>query len=170
MQLRMPHRLARGYKSPAQITRVITEAWGEKNFYCLNCSSPKLERTRAGTRALDYLCPRCESRYELKGKSSALGKKIVDAAFKTMMEAINEGRTPNLFALHYDRESWRVKNLILVPQFVLTASAIEKRKPLPPTARRAGWVGCNIILAPRFRDYAGYLCRTAHFWLWQGSE
>jgi len=30
--------------------------------------------------------------------------------------------------------------------FVFTASAVEKRKPLAATARRAGWVGCNIVL------------------------
>ena len=147
MQISMSQGLAKGYKSPAQITRVITEAWGEKNFYCLNCTSPRLEQTRAGTKALDYLCPRCEARYELKGKSSALGTKIVDAAYKSMMETIRSGHTPNLFALHYNRESWKVRNLILIPRFILTASAIEKRKPLSATARRAGRVGCNILLS-----------------------
>jgi type II restriction enzyme len=39
-----------------------------------------------------------------------------------------------------------VRNVILVPHFVFTASAVEKRKPLAATARRAGWVGCNIVL------------------------
>lgn len=146
MQLRMPHRLGRAYKSPSQRTRVITEAWGEKNFYCLNCSSPRLERTRANTEAHDFLCPVCNFRYELKSKGSPFGRKIVDAAYKSMMEAVLSRKTPNLFAIHYDKETWTVRNLILIPQFVFTPSIIEKRKPLPPTARRSGWVGCNILL------------------------
>jgi type II restriction enzyme len=33
-----------------------------------------------------------------------------------------------------------------VPSFFFAESAIERRKPLAPTARRAGWVGCNILL------------------------
>jgi type II restriction enzyme len=41
---------------------------------------------------------------------------------------------------------WRVKNLLLVPSFAFPPSAIIKRKPLAATARRAGWVGCNIAL------------------------
>jgi type II restriction enzyme len=63
-----------------------------------------------------------------------------------MVRAIMEDRTPNLFALHYEPTEWRVANLILVPQFAFPLSAIEKRKPLGPDARRAGWVGCNILL------------------------
>jgi type II restriction enzyme len=63
-----------------------------------------------------------------------------------MISEILENRTPNLFAIHYDREAWRVTNLLLIPQFAFPISAIEKRRPLSATARRAGWVGCNILL------------------------
>jgi type II restriction enzyme len=33
---------------------------------------------------------------------------------------------------------------LLIPSFAFPTSAIIKRKPLALTARRAGWVGCNI--------------------------
>lgn len=33
-----------------------------------------------------------------------------------------------------------------MPHFAFPPSAIIKRKPLSPTARRAGWVGCNFAL------------------------
>lgn len=36
---------------------------------------------------------------------------------------------------------------MLIPSFLFSESAIECRKPLAPTARRAGWVGCNILLS-----------------------
>jgi type II restriction enzyme len=55
-------------------------------------------------------------------------------------------RTPNLFVLHYDRPLWEVCNLILIPHFAFSLSAVEERKPLGPRARRAGWIGCNILL------------------------
>jgi type II restriction enzyme len=40
-----------------------------------------------------------------------------------------------------------VRNLLLVPSFFFTTSAVEKRKALSSSARRAGWVGCNILLS-----------------------
>jgi type II restriction enzyme len=42
---------------------------------------------------------------------------------------------------------WTVRNLLLVPSFFFSVAAVEKRAPLSPTARRAGWVGCNILLS-----------------------
>jgi len=63
-----------------------------------------------------------------------------------MKRAILEDRTPNLYVLHYDLSAWSVRTLILVPRFAFALSAIERRKPLAPTARRAGWIGCNIVL------------------------
>jgi len=64
-----------------------------------------------------------------------------------MVRAIRQNRTPNLLALHYEPLSWRVANLILIPKFAFPLSAVEKRPPLGPHARRAGWVGCNILLS-----------------------
>ena len=63
-----------------------------------------------------------------------------------MKRAILEDRTPNLFVLHYDLETWAVRSVLLVPHFAFALSSLEKRSPLSPTARRAGWVGCNILL------------------------
>jgi len=62
-----------------------------------------------------------------------------------MIEAIHSEQVPNLVLLQYS-PSWRVVNLLLIPSFFLTESAIEKRKPLSPEAERANWVGCNILL------------------------
>ena len=39
-----------------------------------------------------------------------------------------------------------VRTVILIPHFTFALSAIECRKPLAATARRAGWIGCNILL------------------------
>jgi type II restriction enzyme len=47
---------------------------------------------------------------------------------------------------------WVVHNLILIPSFFFSPAAIQKRKPLSPNARRAGWVGCNILLSEIAND------------------
>lgn len=63
-----------------------------------------------------------------------------------MCHAIESDRTPNLFVMHYERKAWAVRDLVLIPLFAFPLSAVEKRRPLSATARRAGWVGCNIVL------------------------
>jgi type II restriction enzyme len=62
-----------------------------------------------------------------------------------MLNAIRSDTAPNLLLLEYSSE-WAVHNLLLVPRFFFSESVIEKRKALSPHARRAGWVGCNILL------------------------
>ena len=53
---------------------------------------------------------------------------------------------PNLLLLKYRPESG-VQDLMIVPKHFFVPSIIEERKPLAPTARRAGWTGCNILLS-----------------------
>jgi type II restriction enzyme len=134
------------YKSASQRARIGTESWGAANFFCPTCQSPRLNVAPRNTVAVDYFCPICESPFQLKSQSKPLGSKIVDAAYSEMKRAILEDRTPNLFVLHYDLDTWAVRTVILIPHFAFALSAVERRKPLASTARRAGWVGCNILL------------------------
>jgi type II restriction enzyme len=134
------------YKSASQRARVGTESWGAANFFCPACESPRLNVAPRNTVAVDYFCPSCESPFQLKSQSKPLGNRIVDAAYSEMKRAILEDRTPNLFVLHYDLDTWAVRTVLLVPHFAFALSAVERRKPLAATARRAGWVGCNILL------------------------
>ena len=39
-----------------------------------------------------------------------------------------------------------VRGVVLIPRFALPESAVIPRRPLGPTARRAGWQGCNLSL------------------------
>jgi type II restriction enzyme len=142
----MPGTLAAVYKSGSQKARNVTEAWGADNFYCPNCSSQKLDWLKRNTKANDYRCPNCEFWFQLKSQQSRIGNSITDGAYGAMIEAIKNDRTPNFFFMQYELATWSVKNLLLVPHFAFPPSAIIKRKPLSPTARRAGWIGCNIAL------------------------
>ncbi len=146
MDLRLPTEGLENYKSASQRARVGTESWGAANFFCPACESPRLRSSPQGTAAIDYICPSCNSPFQLKSQSKPLGNRIVDAAYSEMRRAILEDRTPNLLVLHYDLDAWAVRTVLLVPHFAFALSALEKRPPLAPTARRAGWVGCNILL------------------------
>ena len=146
MDLQLPSEGLDGYKSASQRARIGTESWGATNFFCPACESPRLRSAPQSTAAIDYFCPSCDSPFQLKSQSKPLGSKIVDAAYSEMKRAIVEDRTPNLFVLHYDLDTWAVRTVVLVPHFAFTLSTLEKRPPLAPTARRAGWVGCNILL------------------------
>jgi type II restriction enzyme len=134
------------YHSASQRARVATEVWASANLYCVNCDSPRLEPTPANFHATDFHCPKCRDPFQLKGQSKPFGNRIVDSAYSKMMAAIISDRAPHFVLLHYAPDRWRVLNLLLIPHFAIPKSAIEKRKPLSDTARRAGWIGCNIVL------------------------
>lgn len=75
-----------------------------------------------------------------------MGKKIVDGAYSTMIERLQSNQNPNFFFLNYDVKKFQVHNFIVIPKHFFTPEIIEKRKPLSSTAKRAGWIGCNILL------------------------
>lgn len=94
----------------------------------------------------DFFCSSCEEDYELKSKAGKIGRKIVDGAYSSMIERLNSNSNPNFFMLSYDKRSQAVRNFLCIPKHFFIPKLIEMRRPLAPTARRAGWVGCNILL------------------------
>jgi type II restriction enzyme len=146
VNLHLPTTGLNRYKSASQRARIGTEAWGALNFFCPVCKSPRLDVAPRNTVAVDYLCPKCASPFQLKSQSKPFGNRILDAAYSEMKRAILSDRTPNLYVLHYDVTQWAVRTVILIPHFAFALSAIECRPALGPTARRAGWIGCNILL------------------------
>ena len=143
MELRCNPSVAARYSSAAQIARVVTEDWGKRNLFCAACSSNRLKQAPPNTGAFDFSCPACAERYQLKGMRRWNTERILDSAYSTMISAIRSDATPNLLLMHYSDE-WQIHQLLLLPRFFFSESIIEKRRPLAPTARRAGWVGCNI--------------------------
>jgi type II restriction enzyme len=75
-----------------------------------------------------------------------MGTKIVDGAYRTMIERLQSSNNPNFFLLNYDLQNFVVKNFFVIPKHFFIPEIIEKRKQLSLTARRAGWIGCNILL------------------------
>jgi len=146
MDLRLPTEGLENYKSASQRARISSESWGASNLYCPCCDSNRLAQTPGNTPAIDYRCPLCDAGFQLKCSTKPFGRRLLDGAYTKMREAIRHGDTPHFFLMSYELDSMLVRNLLCIPDFALTESALEKRKPLASTARRAGWVGCNIML------------------------
>lgn len=134
------------FVSASQMARVDTEDWAGSNMFCPNCGSSTLARYPANKPVADFYCGRCGDQYELKSQSKAFGRKVADGAYFTKIARLASDTSPNLILLQYSREHRRVENLTVVPRYFFVPQAIERRPPLRSTARRAGWVGSNILL------------------------
>lgn len=136
-----------GYKSSSQRARVATETWVTRNLYCPACESKKLNASRAGFIVSDFKCPLCDEEYQLKSKRGALGRRILDAAYNAALRAAETNSFPHLLLMEYESIPGPIRNLQVVPGPFITPTSLEARRPLNPSARRAGWVGCNIVVA-----------------------
>ena len=135
------------YSSGSQSARVWTERWVKDWIYCPNCGNPKIDQFTANRPVADFICSSCSEEFELKSQKTAFGKKVVDGAYRTMCERLVASNNPNLLLLNYNLANLSVKNAFIVPKHFFVMEIIEERKPLSSTARRAGWIGCNILLS-----------------------
>ena len=134
------------YHSGTQKARVLTEGWVNQNMYCPRCGNAHIQHFENNRPVADFFCSVCQNEYELKSKDGSLGYKINDGAYDTMIERITGNNNPDFFFMSYSKAELRVKDFIFIPKYFFVPDIIEKRKPLAPTARRAGWVGCNILI------------------------
>lgn len=146
MKLIFDERLINKYKSVSQKARVLTEHWVDKSVFCPNCGRPDIDKYPNNQPVADFYCTNCKEEYELKSKQNSIGAKILDGAYRTKMERLRSNSNPNLFVLSYNLQNLHVLNLLVIPKHFFVPEIIEKRKPLAITAKRAGWIGSNIIL------------------------
>jgi type II restriction enzyme len=143
MELRLPVGVANNYKSSSQRIRVMTEYWVNSSIFCPSCGN-NLSKFENNTPVADFYCLKCSEEYELKSKQGAMGIKIVDGEYYTMIDRLKSEHNPNFFFLTYDKVTFEIKNFLTIPKYFFVPGIIEMRKALNVTARRAGWVGCNI--------------------------
>ena len=146
MNLNFNEKLIEPYHSGSQIARVLTENWVSENMYCPRCGILHIKHFENNRPVADFYCDHCNSEYELKSKDGGLGHKINDGAYSTMINRITSLNNPDFFFMSYSKEELKVNNFIFVPKYFFVPDIIEKRKPLSPNARRANWVGCNILI------------------------
>ena len=110
MKLTLDSRLANTYKSQSQKARVLTEQWVDKSVFCPNCGHSDIDRYLNNQPVADFYCSNCREDYGLKSKQNNIGAKIVDGAYRTMMERLQSNKNPNLFLLSYDLNNFEVLN------------------------------------------------------------
>ena len=135
------------YTSGSQSARAWTEQWVHDWVYCPNCGSPKINPFPNNSPVADFFCAACKEEYELKSQKSVFRSKVLDGSFRTKCDRLAANNNPNLFLLNYDLKQLSVTNFFVVPKHFFVREIIEERKPLAPTARRAGWIGSNILLS-----------------------
>ncbi|MGP5274058.1 DpnI domain-containing protein [Psychrobacter faecalis] len=145
MNLNFNQSLAKNYTSESQKIRVLSEDWVAKQSYCPSCNAEPLVEFANNQPVADFYCAHCSEEYELKSKKAKLSHLINDGAYATMIERINSEDNPSFFFLTYSPE-YRVNSFLIIPKQFFKPDMIIKRKPLSITAKRAGWVGCNIDL------------------------
>lgn len=140
-----PKSAPRYFKSQSRISGLISEIWAEKNLYCAKCGWG-LASYPQNNKVNDFYCAHCGNTYQLKSSRTRFNKKAKGAAYQLLIDAVNCNQHPNYFLLEYNFLTLKVKNIILIPKQFIYPEQIERRKALPVTARRAGWVGCNILI------------------------
>jgi len=149
------------YKSGSQIAKILTEKWYADNGYCPACPSDSLNQTPPNEKVVDFICPDCAAKYQLKAKSHHLGKSVANGAYQPKIDMIHAGTAPNWFFMEYNKKDWTVENVMLVPAHFVTPDIIQKRNPLKPTARRHGWVGSNVLIGRLPLDARIYVVRDS---------
>ncbi|WP_158929728.1 DpnI domain-containing protein [Acidisphaera sp. S103] len=134
------------YKSRPQKIRNLSEHWVDQEVYCPSCGQVDIGRYSNNRPVADFFCSHCREDFELKSQGRAFGPNVADGAYKTMIERLKGNQNPNLLLLHYDLKQLSVINLLVIPKYFFIPEIIRERKPLSPTARRAGWIGCKIAI------------------------
>ena len=145
MNLYFDTALAQSYHNRSQKIRVLTEDWVLRNLFCPRCGNMKIEHFPNNAAVADFYCPACQSEYELKSKRNVIGKKIADGAYHTFIDRITSNSNPDFLIMTYDPTALCVNNLFMIPKHFFVPSIVEKRAPLSSSAKRAGWIGCNIL-------------------------
>jgi type II restriction enzyme len=135
------------YASPSQRARIFTESWVAAYLFCPNCGAARMAKRPNNAPLADFHCAECREEFELKSKKGPMGPKVADGAYGAKLKRLASDTNPNLTLMSYDLARFQVTDLFFVPKQFFVREIIEERPPLAPTARRAGWIGSNILLS-----------------------
>ena len=144
MNLSFDTSLADGYTNNSQKIRRLTEHWVEVNMFCPSCGG-RLHNYENNRPFADFHCPICVLDFELKSKKNSFGKKIASGDYTSMIAKLQNENKQNMMFLSYLAEVLETNDFFVVPKHFIIPEIIEERTPLKETARRAGWIGGNIL-------------------------
>jgi type II restriction enzyme len=145
MVLELERDICSKYTSASQSARALTEGWVRKNMFCPRCGNGEIYKFENNQPVADFFCPVCDNEFELKSKNGSFSTKVPDGAYETMISRITSNENPDFFFLSYSKTDLIVNNFSIIPKHFFTPAIIERRAPLSARAKRAGWVGCNIL-------------------------
>jgi type II restriction enzyme len=64
-----------------------------------------------------------------------------------MIERLKSLKKPNFFFMSYFLKNYEINDFFIVPKYFFVPEIIEKRKELSENAKRAGWIGSNILFS-----------------------
>lgn len=134
------------YDSGSQSARAWSEEWASTWLYCPNCGNPQLSKFPANRPVADFYCFQCSDQFELKSTKKPFGQRIANGAYSKKIERLSADTNPNFVLMVYNFEQRSVRSVCVIPKHFFTPTIVERRPPLKPSARRAGWVGSNIVI------------------------
>jgi len=97
MKLTFDEKLTTNCKNASQKVRVLTEQWVDNSVFCPNCGHFNIDKHPNNQPVADFYCSNCREDYELKSKRNPFSTKIVDGAYRTMLERLTSSNNPNFF-------------------------------------------------------------------------
>jgi len=134
---------AAAYVSGSQIARIAVEAWAATNITCWRCSAPLL-LVPANTKLLDAVCSEHGHEVQIKATAKPAHNRLIGAAHGPLVVRVRAGALPDYLLVAYDAP----RSVVLLAEYLdgtlIGEARLAARKPLAPTAKRAGWIGASI--------------------------
>ena len=142
-----------GWKNKFKIIGEAVENYIVYNLPCPVCNENKLEKYKQNEKSRDASCKNCKCQLQIKAsKMTNVNKKItilklLGASYTTTLASIKNNNVHFVIVYYYVDiyNYYHVSNIYFVNSKDINENCIEMRKPLSATAKRAGWVGCNLV-------------------------
>jgi type II restriction enzyme len=132
-------------------SKIIGEFFENKfvNGNCPICDSKALAKYKAGEKSRDIFCTECRSDFQIKATKASFGGesfKLLGAEYTTTLDSVRNGAKINYVVFFYSPVGDLIQpnNMVFIHHSKITEDSIIPRKPLRPSAKRAGWQGCHI--------------------------
>lgn len=135
------------------VSRIVGEAVEDciVTMPCPICNNKELVKYKTNQKAKDVRCENCMSQFQIKAskynKKQHSSLKLLGAEYKTTCSSIKENNVHYLVLMYSVSagDKYIINDIYFVNHTDITDRCVIPRKPLSPTARRAGWQGCNLV-------------------------
>lgn len=117
---------------------------------CPICNNKELIKYNMNEKSKDVMCKGCNCQIQIKAKKQIKKEetslKLLGAEYKTTCSSIKENNVHYLVILYsVTNDIYTINDIYFINSEDINETCIIPRKPLSPTAKRAGWQGCTLI-------------------------